>query len=719
MIQTLIVCEKPDAAARVARALDEDGDPRRLDTQGVPYYEARRRKETIIVCSALGHLYSIDSKGRTPHRYYPIWDYRWEPKHLIDKKSARLNRWIQTISSLARNADRFINGCDYDLEGSLIGYTILRYACSGAHAKAQRMKFSTMTEKELQTAYNTALPQLDYSQVEAGRCRHELDWLYGINLSRLLTESALKQNRGYSTLSTGRVQGPTLKFVVQREEEIQCFAPTPFWTIDATIQHQGQTYPLEYAKEKVPTIAGAAQISVDCKNALLEVANIETQTIQQPPPYPFDLSTLQSEAYRHFGYTPSRTLALAERLYLDALISYPRTSSQKLPPDIGYSEILIGIATRAEYRSLVSKLTNRTSLRPNQGTRQDPAHPAIYPTGESPKRRLLHHEANLLDLIIKRFMATFAESSLLETTKLILRKDQHRFFLKGSKLLRDGWIEFYRPYGSEPDQKLPDLRVGEKVPIKKIDAVEKFTEPLSRYNPSSLLRKMEDENLGTKATRAEIIEILYRRGYIKDIHIQATPVAVKITSILDRYCPLITDSGFTSQLESQMEEIRSGEATRREILANTLDRLRPIMLHLISKEEALGTQLAEAAAIQRKSNATLDYPCPSCSSKLTIIRSRASGKRFIGCAGYEKGCRFTLPLPQFGSLTITGKNCKVCGFQLITTRSGRWKHLTSCPRCYSNKHKGIAHVNDVNKPIRISSSASSSLLESAPLIEDQ
>ncbi|TMI56878.1 hypothetical protein E6H15_00260, partial [Candidatus Bathyarchaeota archaeon] len=319
----------------------------------------------------------------------------------------------------------------------------------------------------------------------------------------------------------------------------------------------------------------------------------------------------------------------------------------------------------------------------------------------------------------KRFMATFAESSLLETTKLILRKDQHRFFLKGSKLLRDGWIEFYRPYGSEPDQKLPDLRVGEKVPIKKIDAVEKFTEPPSRYNPNSLLRKMEDENLGTKATRAEIIEILYRRGYIKDVRIQATPVAAKIISILDRYCPMITSSVFTSRLETQMEEIRSGNATRREILANTLDCLRPIILHLISKEEALGTQLAEASAIQRKSNATFDYPCPSCGSKLTIIRSRASGKRFIGCAGYEKGCRFTLPLPQFGSLTITGKNCKVCGFQLITTRSGRWKHLTSCPRCYSNKHKGIAHVNDVNKPIRISSSASSSLLESAPLIEDQ
>jgi DNA topoisomerase I len=685
VIQTLIVCEKPDAAARVARALDEDGDPHRTDTLGVSYYESRRRQDTIIVCSALGHLYSVDSKGHTVRRYYPVWDYKWKPRHRIDKESARLSRWIQTISILARSTDRFINACDYDVEGSLIGYTILRYACNGAQAKAQRMKFSTMTKKELQTAYRTILPNLDYSQVEAGRCRHELDWLYGINLSRLLTESTLKQNRGYSTLSTGRVQGPTLKFVVQREEEIQCFAPTPFWTIDATIQHEGQTYPLEYEKEKIPILAEAIRIVVDCKNALLEVANTESRTGEQPPPYPFDLSSLQSEAYRHFGYTPARTLALAERLYLDALISYPRTSSQRLPPDIGYSEILRGIASRTPYKSLASKLTSRPILRPNQGPKQDPAHPAVYPTGESPKRTLLQPEANLLDLIIKRFMATFAESSLRETTKLILKKDRHNFFMRGSRLLRDGWIEFYRPYASEDSTKLPDMKVGDRVPIQKMRPIEKFTEPPPRYNPSSLLRKMEEENIGTKATRAEIIEILYRRGYIKDIRIEATPLAVKIISILDRYCPLITDSAFTSHLENQMEEIQAEKITRPEVLANTLEHLRPVMLDLISKEDDLGAQLAEVVVAQRRSNLTFDYPCPSCNSKLMIVRSRASGKRFIGCTGYENGCRFTLPLPQFGSLAITRKNCKVCEFQLVTTRSGRRRPLTSCPRCYSNK----------------------------------
>src|SRR6266567_3139773 len=542
-MQTVIVCEKPDAAARVARALDEDGDPRRMESQGVPFYESHNRQETILVCSALGHLYAVDSKTHTSRRFYPVWDFEWKPKHLIDKKSARLGRWIQVISSLAEKADRFINACDYDVEGSLIGYTILRYACHGADSKAQRMKFSTMTEKELKSAYKTLAPQLDIPLVEAGRTRHELDWLYGINLSRLLTESALKQNRGYSTLSTGRVQGPTLKFVVEREEEIQSFAPTPFWTIDATILHDGETYQLEYETEKILLVAHATRVVNDCKNSILEVANVESRAIQTPPPYPFDLSTLQAEAYRHFRYSPARTLALAERLYLDALISYPRTSSQKLPSDIGYNEILRGIAARPQYAALVAKLVGLSSLRPNQGPKQDPAHPAIYPTGEAPNRTLSQQEANLLDLIIKRFMATFAEASVRQITKISLTKTPHNFFLKGTHPIKGGWIEFYRPYALDDSQELPELKMGDRAPIKNIRAIEKFTDPPPRYNPSSLLRRMEQENIGTKATRAEIIEILYRRGYIKQVQIEATPLALKTTAVLDEYCPLVTDSG--------------------------------------------------------------------------------------------------------------------------------------------------------------------------------
>src|SRR5205809_7779066 len=168
-----------------------------------------------------------------------------------------------------------------------------------------------------------------------------------------------------------------------------------------------------------------------------------------------------------------------------------------------------------------------------------------------------------------------------------------------------------------------------------------------------------------------------------------------------------------------MEEIRSGEATRREILAKTLDRLRPIMLHLISTEEALGTQLAEAAVIQRKSNATLDCPCPSCSSKLTMIRSRTSAKRFIGCTGYENGCRFTLPLPQFGNLSITQTNCKICGFQLVQARTKGRRPMTSCARCYSNKTRANATEFPTAAAPSAVQQATDSLVEATSLVKDQ
>jgi len=718
-MQTLIICEKPDAAARVARALDEDGDPRRTETQGVPIYESRNRKETILVCSALGHLYAVDSKTHTSRRFYPVWDFAWKPKHLIDKKSARLGQWIQVISSLANKADRYINACDYDVEGSLIGYTLLRYACHGADSKAQRMKFSTMTEKELKSAYRNLAPQLDKPIVEAGRTRHELDWLYGINLSRLLTESALKQNRGYSTLSTGRVQGPTLKFVADREEEIQSFTPTPFWTVDATVARDGQTYTLEYQKEKIPTITEAEQVVRDCKNAVLEVESADSRNIQQSPPYPFDLSNLQSEAFRHFGYTPSRTLALAEKLYLGALISYPRTSSQKLPPDIGYSEILRGIANMPHYRYLASKLTLNNSLRPNQGPKEDPAHPAVYPTGEPPKQVLIQPEANLLDLIIRRFMSSFVEPSLRESSKLTLKKELHRFFLRGTHLLREGWIQFYKPYASDEFQKLPDLKVGDKIPITRIQAMQKFTEPPPRYNPSTLLRRMEEENIGTKATRAEIIEILYRRGYIKDIRIEATPLALKIINLLNKYCPLIIDPAFTARLETSMDNIRTLQTTRSHVIAETLDHLRPIMLDLIAREDEIGAQLAEVVVSQRIAGLTFDYPCPQCGSKLKIIRSRSSGKRFIGCRGYEKGCRFTLPLPQFGNLSITGTSCKICGFQLVQARTKGRRPMIFCARCYSNKTRANATESSTPAAPSTSRQATDDLVEAASLVKDQ
>lgn len=569
------------------------------------------------------------------------------------------------------------------------------------------MKFSTMTEKELRLAFQKLDSNPEFPLVDAGKCRHELDWLYGINLSRLLTESALRQGRGYATLSTGRVQGPTLGFVVEREEEISNFVPVPYWTIQATIGHNGKTYSLEYEKDRLVSQAEAENVRDQCRDVPLEVKAVESREIQQYSPYPFDLSNLQTEAYRHFGYSPARTIVFAERLYLDALISYPRTSSQRLPPDIGYAEILHGIATHADYRSLVAKLMTKGSLRPNNGPKDDPAHPAIFPTGESPKRPLSSGEAKLYDLISRRFMASLAESSLKTSTRVILAHNNHRFFLSGSHIVRLGWVEFYRPYVFDDSKPLPDLRIGDRAKVQDIKAVENFTQPPHRYNPSSLLKKMEEASIGTKATRAGIIDLLYARSYVREERMKASELAGKIIETLSVYCPLIIDSSFTANLENLMQDIQSGTASRRRVLVEALEYLRPIMLSLAENEEKIGSMLSDVIVAQRVADVTLDGPCPKCGLKLAIVRSRGTGKRFIGCSGkWETGCNFALPLPQFGALTLLSRRCNACGFQMVQARSGRRRPLISCPRCYAAKARETKPTPNVNKiPTRISGEA--------------
>ncbi len=334
---TLVITEKPDAALRIATALDTDANPKKLQLKGVPYYEAYRNGR-IVVAPAIGHLYTVAAvKGQ---RGYPIFGYQWVPLYLAQKGASRTRVWLNALSELARDAEAFVDACDYDIEGSIIGYCILKYACGGKEDLAKRMKYSTLTEEELQQAYGEMLPHLDFGLIEAGLARHEVDWLYGINLSRALTTAAKKASNQYNTLSTGRVQGPTLKFLAAREQSIACFVPSPYWTLKAKIKIGDATFEVQYKKGIVETKKQAQDAAKAAKTKSGKVTKVDERRVLQVPPVPFDLGALQSEAYRFFGYMPTRTSSIAQRLYLDALISYPRTSSQKLPKEIGYKKIL-------------------------------------------------------------------------------------------------------------------------------------------------------------------------------------------------------------------------------------------------------------------------------------------------------------------------------------------------------------------------------------------
>ncbi len=685
---TLIITEKPDAAHRVASALSKKGQAKRREEHGVPYYLAERDKK-IVVVSALGHLYTIaeERKGRN---YYPVFNFRWVPRYIAERGATQIRTWIKTISKLASEADLFIDACDYDIEGSVIGYCVLKYACGNKETISKRMKYSTLTKEELEKSYAELLPHLDFELIEAGGTRHEVDWLYGVNLSRALTIAARKWSGKYTTLSTGRVQGPALKFLVAREKDIRSFVPTPYWEIKAEFKISGSVFEAECEKNKIETKSESDAILNMCEEEKGQVEKIVVRRFQQKPPVPFDLGTLQSEAYGLFGYTPKRASSIAQRLYLEALISYPRTSSQKLPPEINYEAILKKLSKVHKYKKLAKELLAKTKLKPREGTKKDSAHPAIYPTGELPERELHDSEKRVFDLIVRRFMAVFSKEAIKQSMKAHIKVNDHLFYLRGRQTLKEGWLHFYEPYVRSEEVFLPSIKEGQTIKVKKLISEDKFTKPPPRYNPSSLLKKMEETGIGTKATRANIIQTLYDRKYVREERMVVTNLGFEVLEVLEKHCPPVVSIELTSELEERMDKIQAKREKRENVLMDTVEILKPVVQQLKEKEKIIGEQLSNAIK-RAKLEERIVGTCPVCATgKLIILYSRKTGKRFIGCTNYFKGkCETSFPLPQKGSVRPHGRNCRGCGWPTVQVRIKGKYPWTLCfnPDCPSKKER--------------------------------
>jgi len=674
---TLIITEKPDAANRIATALDEKGKTQRCLSKGVPYFRAYRNGE-IIVVPAIGHLYTITSKQKGK-RNYPLFDYQWVPKYQAERGASRIRGWLKVITELANNAETFVDGCDFDVEGSIIGYNILKYACGEKQQLAKRMKYSTLTTEELQESYNKLLPKLDFALIEAGLTRHEVDWLYGINLSRALTQATKANSGQYSTLSTGRVQGPTLRFLEEREKEIQCFVPTPYWKITAKINISGTTVDVEYEKS-LEIFAEATALRDACKTKEGTIETVAVSEFAQPPPVPFDLGSLQSEAYKIFRYTPMRTSAILQHLYLNALISYPRTSSQKLPPSIGYKAILKRLGKAPTYSKHTTELLAKPTLKPNEGKKQDPAHPAIYPTGNLPQKPLDTTEKNVFDLIVKRFFSVFAEPAIRQSINVTISLNGNTFSFSATRTLVKGWFRFYKPYVQVKDDSLPPLTEGQIVSVQRVTLKEHFTQPPSRYNPRSLLLKMEKEEIGTKSTRAAIIQTLQERKYLKGAdNFTVSDLGFEVTEVLEKYCSIVVSPEMTRALEEKMEAIQQGKETKQNVLQNTAETLKIITAELKDKEAAIGVQLSRAVQKAHLDERKIGS-CTNCQGgKLVILHSRKTGKRFVGCTNYFEGkCTTAYPLPQTGIVKPLSGACRACGSPIVAVYSRGRKPWRLC-----------------------------------------
>lgn len=673
----LVVCEKPDAARRVASSLGGVVKAERVDD--VVVYRVDGDMGRYVVCAASGHLYTVwDVDVRKSG--YPVLDVGWYPLHTVDRSKKRVGKLIKVISELAEGAAGFINACDYDVEGETIGYNILRYACGGKEASALRVKFSTLTVEELREAFAKPFPIPVNRLAEAGRTRHIVDFLWGVNLTRALTEAYSSQG-GYRTLSVGRVQGPTLAYIVDRECEIRWFVPTPYWSISVLLDKDGFLFRASYVVERVERLAEAQAIEAGCRGRKGVVRDVNKQIIHQHPPTPFNLGDLQHEAYRVFGFSPSLTLRLAESLYLKALISYPRTSSQKLPPSIGYHKIFSSLQRLERYRSDVSELLTKP-LKPFEGKEEDPAHPAIYPTGEPPQG-LDERQSKLYDLVVRRFLAVFGGYAVRERVTADIEVGSYLFKVSGRRTVEEGWIRYYRAYASVEDNPLPLLEEGDRLRVVSLDVAEKFEQPPPRYNQSSLLAKMEKEGVGTKATRAEVIDTLYQRGYIVGSRIKATDLAFSVVEAMKEYSPNIVSTEMTREIERALDEIERGKVSGAEVIEKAASHLLLALEGLKAAEEDLASRVREAAKASLAAEDVIGG-CPVCKEgQLKVLRSKKTGKRFVGCTNYKGGCRASTPLPQKGKVRSLSRRCKECGWPMVAITFGRypWKMCVnpSCP----------------------------------------
>jgi len=640
----LIITEKPQAAMKIAEAL-ADSYPKKNSANGVAFYELTHNGKKIVVCCAVGHLFSLTSKEKG----FPIFNLEWAPNYKVRKKDFT-KKYYSVIYSLAKNANSFIIATDYDIEGELIGYNILRFILKAKNA--ERMKYSTLTKPEINESYDNKMKTIDTGLAISGETRHILDWFYGINLSRALM-SALSKAGAFRIMSIGRVQGPALAFVVKKELEIKNFKSTPYWQIFISIESNGNIIELKYEKD----ITKKEELD-KFKKIKGKVAEAVTEKREENlfPPLPFDLTTLQTEVYRLHGITPSRLLSIAQSLYLAGLISYPRTSSQKLPEAIGYKKILSKLE-KSGYKELVGFAKNSI---PIQGKKED-AHPAIFPTGENGKMN--EEEEKVYDIIVRRFISCFCENAIIDNKRIVVKINDLRFLASGLEIRKKGWLNVYKINIQE--KQIPD--VNGKVKIKDLKIEEKQTQPPKRYSQASLVSELSRRNLGTKATRAMIIDTLYNRGYISDRSIRATALGVQLISTLEKEAPMIIDEKLTRHIELELNKIeksKNSEKNKETIVSEVKEIITKISVEMKNKAKKIGEELLASHMELReeeRENAKL-MVCPKCNAGDLVLRRGKFGY-FVACNKYPD-CKNTYSLPKNGLIKKVDKTCQ-CGFPLL------------------------------------------------------
>ncbi|WEL18009.1 DNA topoisomerase I [Halorhabdus sp. SVX81] len=666
----LIVTEKDNAARRIAEILSGDsasGERR----NGVNVYKWGGQR----VVGLSGHVVGVDF----PPEYSEWRDV--EPAELIDADvvtTPTRENIVATLRSLARKADEVVIATDYDREGELIGKEAYELIREETDAPVERVRFSSITEREVQKAFENP-DEIDFDLAAAGEARQIVDLIWGAALTRFLSLSA--KQLGNDFISVGRVQSPTLKLIVDREREIEAFDPDDYWEILADLAKDGQGFEAQYfydddgsEAERVWDEAAAEAAYADLsESGTATVTEVRRRTRTDDPPAPFNTTAFISAA-SSLGYSAQRAMSLAEELYTDGYLTYPRTDNTVYPDDLDPGELLGAFEGSYEFGDDAESLLAQDEIEPTRGETESTDHPPIHPTGELPDRNEIGADAwEIYELVVRRFFATVAEPATWAHLRVVAEAAGRSLKANGKRLLEAGYHAVY-PYSSAGETVVPAVEEGEELSIDDVELEAKQTQPPRRYGQSRLIQHMEEMGIGTKATRHNIVEKLYDRGYVEDDPPRPTKLADAVVTAAEEYADHVVSEEMTAQLEADMTAIAEGEATLEEVTEESREMLGDIFEELRESREEIGEFLQESL----KADRTLG-PCPECGQDLLVRRSR-QGSYFVGCDGFPE-CRFTLPLPSSGEPQVMDETCEDHDLREVKMLAGRDTFVHGCPRC--------------------------------------
>ena len=649
--------------------VDEDGEvfPANLPaTLAHPPFEKVRKPFTKE---------GVDIKGwKVPSLPYLV----WAP---VVKEPAE-KEIIRTLKNLAKKADEVIIATDFDREGELIGSDAVSMVRQvNEDVPVVRARYSSFTKPELEHAFaRENLVAVDDDLAAAGESRQFIDLIWGAVLTRYLTMA--KFGGLGNVRSAGRVQTPTLALVARREKERQAFVPEDYWVVRGTAATQeGEEFKVAHATARFKDEATATSAYQDAKAAgKARVTDVVKKTRKGTIQTPFNTTSLQTAAAAE-GLTPARTMRIAESLYMSGLISYPRVDNTVYPETLDLSEVVTMLKGVPQYANYCDELLAAQPLKATRGKQETTDHPPIYPTGAADPDKLQPAAWKLYNLIARRFLATLMGPATIEGTKVTLDVAGEPFIASGNVLAKPGFRSIY-PYGLKKDDQLPELNVGDVCDVESMDFAAKQTEPPARYSQGKLIQEMEKRGLGTKSTRASIIDTLYQRKYLKNDPCEPSQLGMAIIDALHTYAPRITTPEMTSELEDDMNKVAEGADTQTDVVNHSRALLAGMMDGLIEHTEDLSEAIADAVTADAKIGV-----CPKCGKDLVVKTSAKTRGSFAGCMGWPE-CDVTYPLPQGRIEALEGDAavCPECGAPRVKVHPFRSRAFEQCinPACPTN-----------------------------------